>query len=411
MKLAIIFIVLLCTNFIAAQQGTPLFQVVTSELTNQRAPVLRELQDELNKLNNENIAGVDLQILEKKVEELKKRITPYIQPITFQIEGDKFSLDYGEKKLLSNSNESLNFSLDSLNHYLKNEISKIIQSIKTSISSRIKSNNTSNVLFYISYEFIDKGGINSINYSNSIPYEIALSNSIGDRIINEIKSLLLNIFSEDQFSKNIGQIIGNEKEKINDKLNDLYNSYNNWFINIFDEAKLFVKDKIEKPLSQNLKGLTGLSVRDGAGTFSGGILYSFRTSVNLKLSLYSNLNFNDGADSSVFSLFGAKLSWAPGNWQFDWLFSSYWGNKEYKAFQLFEGGISISKNFGGNLVMGLAGFYIFNSSDSNENIYSAGLYFKISDSSPAVTVGISGKSNTNKMSPIFQIHYPLNVSL
>lgn len=410
MKNFILFL-FLCVNLLSAQEGTPLFQVVTSGLTNQRAPVLRELQNELHKLNSENITGADLQILRDKIDDLKEKLAPFIQPLKFKIESDNLSLQYGSHEITAASSTALNTSLDSLNDFLKDEIQKIVQSIKSAIYSKTRNKEIANILFYITYELIDKGEITAITYSSSIPYDAALTNILASKTTSEIKSFLKNYLTTEQLNQNTAEIIVVKGEEINSKLRAIHNSYNNWFVGIFNEAKLFIKNEIEKPISRNLKGLTGLSVREGSGTFSGGVLYSFRTSVNLKMSLYTNLNFNDGADSSAFSLIGAKLSWAPNTWQFDWLVSAYWGNEEYKSFDLFEAGMSISNNFGGSVVLGLAGFYIHNSSQSGNNFYSAGLYIKISDAAPALTVGITGNTDNPGLSPIFQIHYPLTVSL
>jgi hypothetical protein len=411
MKKIFTTILLLFTSLVYAQKGTPLFQVVTSDLTNQRAPILRELQDELDKLNNENITGVDLQILQDKIEEIKNGLSKYIQPLSFEIDASKYTLNYGKVLLISGTDETFNLSLDSLNKFLNKEIGKITSTIKSSTASQTKNTGLPNILFYISYEMLDKGNVTAVNYSSSIPYDVALTNFISDKIENEIKSYLLNYLTEDQLKKNAASLIKDNETKINDGLTKLYNTYNEWFIDLFDQANLFVKEKIEKPIGENLKGLTGLAIREGSGTFSGGILYSFRTKVNLSLSFYTNLNLNDGADSSIFSLVGTKISWAPSTWQFDGLFSSYWGNDNYKAFQLFEMGLSISNNFGGSVVLGLAAFYINNGSQSGNNFYSAGIYIKISDSAPALTIGATGNTGSNHLSPILQVNYPLNVSL
>lgn len=392
------------------QQASNLFQVITSDLTIQRDPVFRDLQTMLSDENAKELQGVSLPILRSIVDKYKNIVLEYADPL--KIETADSSL-----RLLNSSLSLLKFdsvqSLNSVLSHLNKEIELKISSTLTASSGQfIKNKKVNEIIFYIIYTLLSEQKIESTKFDTSANYINLTSTLLAERVEIYVKEVFLDYIPESKFTQPFKTLISEKADSLNSDFKDVASILNDDIVSIFTKIQTKVINEIGNTLSQKLKGLTGFSAEEGTGTFTGGAIYSFSAAGGkARFSLYTNFNLNTAQDTVAHSLFGFLGGYAWENFQLDILASFYLGNKAIDAFDVFEFGTSFNFNIGGSVVLGFAGFYSHNSSNSDLNVYSLGASFKISDNSPAVIVGFSSLKNSSEKNPIIQIHYPINVNL
>ncbi|OGU36993.1 MAG: hypothetical protein A2068_14310 [Ignavibacteria bacterium GWB2_35_6b] len=396
-----------------AQQASNLFQVITSDLTIQRDPVFRDLQTMLSEENAKELQGINLEILHTIVDKYKNVVLQYVQPLQI-VEGNNndFKLQFlntSVELMKITTTQSLNQMLANLQQTTELKLETILQSA----SGKYISNQTvSDIVFYIIYTLISEQEIDKVDFNSKTNYLNLTANLVSTKIENYVKSAALNFVTEAQFDEPITALLTNESDSVNQKFITLSENLNNKIVGIFTNIHTIITKEVEKPLSQNLKGLTGFSASEGTGTFTGGALYSFSAANGkTRLSFYTNFNFNTAQDTVAHSLIGLRGAYSGEKIQLDILASLYFGNKSYDAFKVYEFGSSLNYNAGNSLVLGVAAFYTHNTSNTDLNVYSVGFSFKISEEAPAVILGFNSYQNSGEKNPIIQIHYPLNVNL
>lgn len=410
-KIFVLVVTFSITGF--AQQASNLFQVITSDLTIQRDPVFRDLQTMLSNENTKELKGVNLEILHAIVDKYKNFVIEYVQPLQIvESGGNNYKLQF-----LNSSVELMKITTtQSLNQVLNNlqQTAELkLETVFKSVSGKYISNNTVNdIIFYIIFTLLSEQEIDKVDFENNTNYLNLTANLISTQIENYIKSAALNFITEEQLNEPILNLVTDKSDSLNEDFITLADNLNDKIVGIFINIHTIITNEVEKPLNQNLKGLTGFSASEGTGTFTGGALYSFSgADGKTRLSFYTNFNFNTAQDTVAHSLIGLRGGYAGDKLQFDILASLYFGNKSYDAFKVYEFGTSINYNFGSSYVLGLAGFYTHNTANTDFNVYSVGVSFKISNEAPAVILGFTSLKNSNEKKPIIQIHYPLNVSL
>jgi len=394
------------------QQASNLFQVITSDLTIQRDPVFRDLQTMLSDENSKELQGVNLEILHAIVDKYKSIVLEYVNPLQIYSEQDKLSL-----RLLSSSFSLLKIesaqTINSVLSSLDKEIElKLSSTLTASTGQFIKNKKVNEIIFYIIYTLLSEQKIENSKFDSSVNYINLTSSLLSNKVQVYLKSVLIDYIPESKFNMTFKELVTDKVDSLNSDFKDVASKLNDKIVGIFTTIHTKIINEVEKTLSQKLKGLTGFSAEEGTGTFTGGAIYSFSaTGGKARFSLYTNFNLNTAQDTIAHSLFGFLGGYAWENFQFDILASFYFGNKAIDAFDVFEFGTSFNFNIGGGAVLGFAGFYSHNSSNSDLNVYSLGASFKISNESPAVIVGISSMKNSSEKSPIIQIHYPINVNL
>jgi hypothetical protein len=402
----------LCTNFIFAQQGSNLFQIITSDLSIQQEQVFRDLQTMLNEENSKELKGVDLQILHTIVDEYKNKILQYVQPLQIKVDGTNYTLTYRDDNLLKVEFD-VSFTINDLLSKLQKDADEKLNLVLKSASEKfIKNRTATNILFFVTYTLLAEEKVGSKIYNDSTDYKSLTAQFVSLQIESNVRTAITSAAPALDLNSPVNSLINTEIDKLNNALTNLANELNDKIVTIFTQIQTTITNEVEKPLSQNLKGLTGFSASEGTGTFSGGALYSFSSfNGKARLSIYTNFNFNTAEDSVAHSLVGFRGAYIGKKLQIDALASFYYGDKQYNAFKVYEFGLGINYNFTAGATVGIAGFYTHNSDNTELNAYSLGIMFKVSKSSPSVILGFASLKNGNEKKPIIQINYPINVSL
>ena len=413
MRKKILLIFVLLVTSIYSQQASNLFQVITSDLSIQRDPIFRDLQTILEEENAKELKGVDLEILHTIVNEYKQEILQYVQPLKIKGEESSYTLTYRDASLISCKIDE-DISLNQLLTELEKKVYDKLNSVLKKASEKYMKNKTAiNILFFISYTMLDENKVGSKVYVDAVDYKNLTANLVATKVENTVRNAIISGVSNIEFDAPIKNKIKNIIDDFNSEFEDQANIINNNVVEIFTRIHATIINEVEKPLSQNLKGLTGISASGGTGTFSGGAIYSFSSFDEVaRLSVYSNLNFNASDEDSVsHSLLGVRGAIIITKVQIDFLASLYYGDDTYKKFKVYEFGLGLNYNFTSDAVIGVAGFYTHNYENTKLDTYSLGIMFKVSPSSPAIILGYSSMNNSNDKKPIIQINYPININL
>lgn len=415
MKIFKTFLCVLITAVpIIAQQGSNLFQVITSDLPVQRNEIYRDLQTMLSDESSRELKGFNLNILHDLLNHYKNTILHFVKPLELNYNNitQKYSFSYRDGSLISvevNADQTINLLLAKLQVETQTKLESVL---KVTTQKFLSNNRVADIMFFITYKYlaiIDGAGF---NYEDNDNYLNLTSLYISNIIENKIKKVFVSIDPNINLNTPINKILDSSVVKINKEFINLSNLVNDEVVTIFNTVNTIITNEVEKPLRDNLKGLTGFSASEGTGTFSGGALYSFRALNNkASLSIYTNFNLNTAQDTVAHSLIGLRSAYAWDKVQLDVLSSIYYGDKEFDAFKVFEFGFGLNYRFTGGYVLGLAGFYTHNSQNTDNSAYSVGIMFSIAQYAPSVVLGFSSLQNSGDKNPIIQINYPLNVSL
>ena len=411
MKKLKFFLCILIAVPVFAQNTTNLFQIITSDLPVERNPLFRDLQTTLENVKESDSVKVDLAILHTLANGYKEEILKFVKPLIIKADSNGYTITYRDKALLEvtvNKSQSVDDLLLSFDSQLNSKMKELLDDA----SNRILPSNPGmrNIIFFVCYSYLAKNDIKQFNYKETGNYRDSTIAQISKELDAVIKNVFVIGLKGISFNKPIEVIADPLIEKMNSEFVSISNIVNDKIVSLFNSIQTIITEQVEKPLSQKLRGLTGLSVSEGSGTFSGGIIYAFKKN-NWKVSLYTNGNFSSQQDSAFHSFAGTRIGYVAERMQFDILFSIFFGDKEFKAFRVWELGGSINLNLGGETVLGAAYFYSQNKTPGKDwIIYSAGLMLKISQAAPAVVLGASFLRGSGKATPIFQISYPINAN-
>ncbi len=409
--LKIIIALIAISANIFAQEGTNLFQIITANLQVERPQVIRDLQSFLDTEMQDTLQGVNIEILHQLVDRYKKEILNYIEP-------GKFVKDNGTIKFIY-QNHTINVAVyndTTIGQLLKRFEEVLRTKLSAAFEDIPEKKKHVDYLTFLVYAAINKLVLQkNITYDpnqNGSSYKVALINLISEIAINRLLTRFKILFPQYDKKTKISQIV---HEKILIELNNFFESLSAQLkyqvVGVFDKIHTKITNEIEKPLSQYLKGLTGISFSEGTGNFAGGMLYHFQNLENdFHVSFYLNGNLNIADDdSSSHSLIGFQISHTGEKCQIDLLGSLYFGDKQFKTCDVFEFGLGLSYRHGRETIIGLAGFYLKNSNDKNKyKSYSLGLMFKISKKAPSVVLGFSTNNESSEKVPILQVSYPIN---
>ncbi|MBU2493646.1 MAG: hypothetical protein KJ571_13550 [Bacteroidetes bacterium] len=406
-KTAILF--LLFTQFIFAQQGSNLFNFITSDINIQRNSVFRDLQLKLENQNTGELGGIDTKFIDVIIQKIKDSASNYLNnPFIIQAVqiGDK------NKYILKINNEICNLEelpaeniYQLLNEYKTITNREILKLLNRFSDDVIKNNFVSNIVYFITYTILTNGRLESISYSPSIPYDSAIANFLSDKIYDSIYNELLQHASKNILDKNVQEysevLVGN----LNGSLNNIFQKLNDEIIGLLNNVQTKIKADIKNWNDLYLKGNISLAATSGTGIFSGGTMITYKQQ-NTSLSLYTNINFNSEPDTSYFHLYGIRVSLFGDNYEFDFLGSVYFG-KEIRGLKTVETGMGITYRFNSGITAGLAGFFVNNDEFPEKDSYSFGIMLHLSENLPSVTFGFTAENNSGEKKPLIQINYVL----
>ncbi len=398
---------------IFAQEGTNLFQIITANLQVERPQVIRDLQSYIDTEMQDTLQGVNIEILHQKVDQYKKKILKYIKP-------GKFVQDNGTIKFIYKADTIKVAVYDDMN------IGQILNNFELSLKERLdtafqgihEKNKFAKYLNFLVY-----AAINKFVLQEKVVYEDSkgsykdlimklISKIAKDQLLTQFKIQFPQYDERTKISEIVQKKIINELNNFSDLVVALLTDQ---VVRTFDKIHTKITNEIEKPLSQNLKGLTGISFSEGTGNFAGGMLYHFQNrKCDFHLSFYLNGNLNIADDdSSTHSLIGFQISHTGENYQVDLLASIYFGDKKFENAKVFEIGLGYSRRFSGESLIGIAGFYLRNTEYKNtykNDSYAFGLMFKISKKAPSVVLGFSAGAKASEKVPILQVNFPINIT-
>jgi len=406
-RLKTILVLLITASTLLAQQSSSLFQIITADLPIERNSDFRDLQAMLSAENAKELKGVNLDLLHSLLNDYKIKLLEYIQPPQIINAPSKTYFQFQGKSLDSvsvNADTTIGEELDKLTPKIQQALEKELGPIKAQI---LPGTNTVNLIFCIANSILTTGKIDAnlnIQDNNS---EENFVQTVSKRAIDALKKGLTD------HGINTSETVTAFSKDANKSLVKLTDALTKEIVDLFNLLDAAIKNEVEKPLSENLKGLTGFSASKGSGVFSGGAVYSFNSlSGNLRASVYMNGNLNTGTDSTknsdAHSIFGIRAAYVTSRCQIDLLGSAYFGDKQYKKWKVFEVGAGFNISPENGTVFGVAGFYTVNTDNTDLNAFSVGLMLKVSKSAPALVIGASGLVNSGSITPILQINYPIN---
>ncbi len=405
----VIFVLLISCSVVQAQETSNLFQVLTASNLIERPKVFRDLQVVLSANLKEDIQGVQFNLLHDKVDEYKKLVLSFVSPIHLELDSRIFQIQYLSKidtiKVKNDKffNETVIQNIDTLKSGIKTNLNNLL--------NRITGTSEADTLI----SFLVYAGVNNLTKKKDIEYEDNFNYNvkIAEVVLNEIRSKLIDLFlvhfPEDDSSTVRTLIQERLIPTLNATIESTVISLRENIVSVFNQVHQAITNEIEIPLSNKLKGISGLSFSEGQGEFSGGIMLQLQNvSGNLHLAFYANGNLSmTTGDSIAHSLVGLQLSYTGKSLQLDLLASIYFGDKEFEFAKVYEVGGGLSLRFKGGETVGLAGFYFLNYESGKKESFTLGASLKISKADPALIVGIRTASGF-KAKPIIQISYPIN---
>ena len=214
----------------------------------------------------------------------------------------------------------------------------------------------------------------------------------------------------------------NDPEKLVEKLNQALSEIE-WEI---QEKMNSILDKVEDEITRGItsfsnklvSGNMGLAVTEGDGAINAGLLLSFIIGESFQMGIYVNGQLNNDSTSVDTtkvnnnikpnqSLIGGQLRYAWDKLQLDLLFSALFNDKNFNAFEVFEGGFGISWAVSSDIILGAAYFAMIYTVEDFNNIHLVGLNVMAKGTSvPSFLLGVQFSNGVT--TPVFQISQPIN---
>jgi hypothetical protein len=415
-KLATIVLILFTVDYYSQPIST-LNQIMTSNPLINRPIEFRAMQQDVYSVLQSTEPGLKANYIYEKMADGRKRLLNYIiiPVVNYKDDSIIISLPVTSDSIIIPNAKA--YTRDSLINELKQKVRQGLMDMMKGeefFESKLGLSVLSRINLFIGASELAVNASTKKGDKNSIDkFATLISGIVFDRAIKWLQLHYSTGFS-------LAKI--NDPKELVDTLNSALGEING----ILQGRMNSILDKVEDEFTRAitsfsnrlLSGNMGLAVTEGDGALNAGLLLSFIVGESFQFGFYVNGQLNNDSTSVDTtkvndnikpnqSLIGGQLRYAWDKIQLDLLISALFKDKNFKAFEVFEGGAGFSYALNSDIILGLAYYIMIHTVEGFNNIHLLGLNVMAKNTSvPSFLLGVQFSNGVT--TPVFQISQPIN---
>jgi hypothetical protein len=411
-KIAVLVaLILVAVHPLHGQIVSPLHQVMASNSMLNRPKVFREMQANLKKEYGEVKPGVRLDLFYKKMSDVRGALLDMIDaPAISFVDDSVLTLEFVKASAAVKFPQKMPSVI--LAHVEEKMAGLINDRIDAVFRALLPASKQKDAIISAWLEMLAEAGL-----ARGGPFRFTLEGYSG-KLAQRLAAFLIKEL-QDELARNFPDLDLFKEYAGTEELRDFFeSSFNQAAENLADQVRERLAQALDKAEHEVAKaidefskrlitGNIGLAVSEGEGAFAGGVLVSFTQGASFQGGVYVNaqLSKSEGRMPAQ-SLLGVQLRLSNNRLQSDFLFSGLFGDRNFDAFEVGEGGTGASWRASNKIILGLAYFSLF--AKKLRTVHTLGATFKgTSPGSPALLLGATMEGK--KRRPIFQISFPVAI--